>query len=282
MPSQFHVPRKLDAALSLLSEGGLKAIAGGTDLLVAMEKTAASAGFVDLSRIDELKSISEDADGWALGAAMKWSDITRAHLPTAFDCLKQAAREVGSIQIQNAGTIGGNLCNASPAADGAPALLALNASVELVSTARGVRRLPLSEFLLGVRRTALQSDELMSRVLIPHLPDAARSAFLKLGSRRYMVISIAMVAVVLECESSGRILSARVAVGSCAPVAQRLPLLESAIIGVRASDVEVRPEHLSQLSPIDDVRGTAEYRVEAVAELCTRAIRKAGGVDHER
>lgn len=281
MPSQYHVPQKLDAALSLLSRAGLKAIAGGTDLLVTMDKPA-STGFVDLSRVDELKSISQDADGWALGAALKWSDITRADLPEAFDCLKQAAREVGSIQIQNAGTIGGNLCNASPAADGAPALLALDASVELVSAARGVRRLPLSEFLLGVRRTALQPDELMTRVLIPRMPDTARSAFLKLGSRRYMVISIAMVAVMLDCDPSGRIRMVRVAVGSCAPVAERQPLLESAMIGLRVAEVEVRPEHLSRLSPIDDVRGSAEYRIEAVAELCTRAIRKAGGIDHER
>lgn len=280
MSLHFHVPRRLETALSLLAGGDLKAIAGGTDVLVATEKTAGSAGFVDLSRIDELKSISRNADDWTLGAALKWSDIVRADLPAAFYGLKQAAREVGSVQIQNAGTIGGNLCNASPAADGAPALLALDARVELVSAARGMRRLPLSEFLLGVRRTALQPDELMSRVVIPRMPDAARSAFIKLGSRRYMVISIAMVAVTMECDSAGRILWARVAVGSCAPVARRLPQLEAALVGKRPADVVVLPEHLAALSPIDDVRGSAAYRSEVVAELCQRAIRKAEG--HER
>eukprot|EP01035_Chromulina_nebulosa_P009972 gene9972-13443_t len=244
MDLAHHVPRQLEAALALLSQGECRVISGGTDVFPAIKAGQRPVAFVDLSRIHALKVISRDADGWVLGAGLTWSDILRADLPAAFDGLKQAAREVGSLQIQNAGTIGGNLCNASPAADGAPALMALDASVDLASTARGVRRLPLSAFLLGVRQTALQADELLTAVIIPKLPETAKSAFVKLGARRYLVISIAMVAVVLNFDLSGRIVWARVAVGSCAPVARRLPLLEAALVGLHPSEVVVLPEHL--------------------------------------
>jgi CO/xanthine dehydrogenase FAD-binding subunit len=124
------------------------------------------------------------------------------------------------VQIQNSGTVAGNLCNASPAADGVPPLLALDASVELASVA-GTRRLKLDDFILGPRRTARRADELLAAILIPKPRAAAHSHFLKLGARRYLVISIAMVAAAIESER-GKITTARVAVGACGPVAQRL------------------------------------------------------------
>ena len=171
------------------------------------------------------------------------------------------------MQIQNAGTLAGNVCNASPAADGIPCLLALDASVELASTA-GNRILPLADFLLGARKTARRPDELMLGLRIPRTDETAQSVFLKLGARRYLVISIAMVAAVIGRATDGRIVRARIAVGSCSATAQRLPALEAALIGSCGDAPTVLDEHLTPLSPIDDIRATADYRRHAVACCC--------------
>ena len=220
------------------------------------------------------------ADAYRIGALTRWADVAGAALPSWFDGLRAAASQVGSVQVQNAGTIGGNLCNASPAADGIPPLLSLDASVELTSIA-GTRVLPLEDFLTGYRQTALEPGELLTAVVIPRgTADDARSAFLKLGLRRYLVISVVMVAVVVVTDTDDRITEARVAVGACSPVAQRLRPLESALVGRSIDDVDVAmvTEHLSALSPIDDVRATADYRREAAVVLVRRALRSCGRV----
>ena len=147
--------------------------------------------------------------------------------------MKAAAREIGGIQIQNRGTIAGNLCNASPAADSVPPLLALDAQVELVSSA-ATRRLALDDFILGNRKTARRADEILARVVIPQPAKNTRAAFLKLGARKYLVISISMVAAVVEIDDAGCVAEARVAVGSCSAKAQRLPQLEQVVRGMRA------------------------------------------------
>jgi CO/xanthine dehydrogenase FAD-binding subunit len=192
-----------------------------------------------------------------------------------FDGLKQAAREVGGRQIQNAGTIAGNICNASPAADGVPALLALDAEVELASR-DGARRLPLASFITGVRTTARQPGELVVALHVPRSRAEARSAFLKLGARRYLVISIAMASTLVEVED-GKVKAARVAVGACSPIAQRLPALEQALVGAAVDarlGERVAPSHLAPLSPIDDVRGSAGYRREVALVLLRRLLSK--------
>jgi CO/xanthine dehydrogenase FAD-binding subunit len=190
-----------------------------------------------------------------------------------FDGLKQAAREVGGRQIQNAGTLAGNLCNASPAADGVPPLLALDAEIELAG-ASGARRLPLASFITGNRRTALAPGELMVAIHIAKPEHEARSAFVKLGARRYLVISIAMAAATLEIDG-GRIAAARIAVGACSAVAQRLPRLEAALLGApvdqRLGNL-VDEAQLAPLTPIDDVRGSAAYRRDAVVTLLRRLL----------
>ncbi len=226
------------------------------------------------ARLPGFRGIEKTASGWRIGAATRWSDIVRAKLPPAFDGLKAAAREVGSVQIQNAGTIGGNICNASPAADGVPPLLTLNASIELVS--RGaVRVLPLDRFIAGVRRTDLRPGELVSAVLLPELAQDLHSSFIKAGARRYLVISIAMVAVALNVRD-GRIGETRIAVGACSPVAQRLPALEADLVGRRTDDLpQIAAGHLAPLSPISDVRGSSTYRREAAAEMISRALAAA-------
>ncbi|HSC62979.1 MAG TPA: FAD binding domain-containing protein, partial [Caldimonas sp.] len=217
-----------------------------------------------------------DERGWTIGATTTWTDVVSAELPPLFDALRAAAREVGGVQIQNAGTVAGNLCNASPAADGTPVLLALGARVVLQSE-RGERELPLAEFVLGNRRTARAADELVVAVRIPARSPRARSAFAKLGGRRYLTISISTVAVVADVDADGAIVEAGVAVGSCSAVARRLPALETRLVGLGPGvDLAgaLERDDLAPLTPIDDLRGSAAYRRDATATLVRRALRE--------
>ncbi len=191
---------------------------------------------------------------WWIPCLATWTDIVETPLPPLFDGLKQAATQVGGPQIQNVATLAGNVCNASPAADGVPCLLALEATVELASIT-GTRLLPLQDFLQGPRHTVRQHDEILLGFRIPRVDDAARSSFLKLGGRRYLVISIATVAAVISRDSDDRITRARIAVGACSAIAQRLPDLERALIGTRGDLPAILDDHLAPLSPIGDIRG---------------------------
>ena len=269
------MPTNLEAALISLTQKQGRIVAGGSDVYPAMKQGHMPKSLLDVTRIKELMNITVIDTGLRIGAAVTWTEIVKAKLPAAFDGLKHAAKEVGSLQIQNAGTIAGNLCNASPAADGVPPLLTLDARVEVASAARGARILPLQDFILGVRKTALALDEIVTAIHIPAPPDGAGSAFEKLGSRKYLVISIAMTAALIKCDVRGLISEARVAIGACSPVAQRLTQLEADLIGAKPSEVEILPSHLSHLSPIDDVRGSGGYRLDIVQEQCRRAIQKA-------
>lgn len=266
----YHRPRHLDEALSALARPHT-VLAGGTDFYPARVGRPTDEDVLDIGGIAALRGITASGQGWRLGATTTWRELIEADLPPLFDGLKQAAREVGGRQIQNAGTLAGNLCNASPAADGVPCLLALDAEVEIAGSA--VRRLPLRQFITGVRRTALAPGELVVAIHVPRPRHDARSAFLKLGARRYLVISIAMAAATLEV-ADGRVASARIAVGACSPVAERLPALEAALVGAPCDGLADRVEaaQLSPLSPVDDVRGSASYRRHAVAVLLRRLL----------
>ena len=274
MPA-YARPRRIDEALAILARGGLTILAGGTDFYPSRVDTAPRDDVLDLTALTDLRGIEERPAEWRFGATTTWTEVIEAKLPPLFDGLKLAAREVGGMQIQNSGTVAGNICNASPAADGVPALLVLDAQVEVAST-RGRRKLPLDQFILGPRRTALRSGELVTAILVPNPAHPARSDFLKLGARKYLVISIAMVACVLEVRD-GTVRAARIAVGSCSPVAKRLPELEQALAGKpfdRNLAELARPAHLHRLSPIDDVRASAAYRKEAALTLIRRSLER--------
>src|SRR5215469_14954315 len=159
-------PRTLDQAVSLLATTGGQILAGGTDFYPALGERLPQGNIVDITALDEIRGISIEADHVRVGGLTTWTEVIRAPLPRCFDVLKTAAREVGSVQIQNRGTVAGNLCNASPAADGVPPLLALDAEVELASAA-GTRRMPVAEFIVGNRKTLRRPDEVLSAVLIP-------------------------------------------------------------------------------------------------------------------
>jgi len=274
--SQYLRPTRLTEAFSALSSKPYVVLAGGTDFYPARVGRLIEEDVLDISRIDDLRGIREvaNADYWHIGALVTWSELIQAALPECFAGLKLAAREVGGLQIQNTGTLAGNVCNASPAADGVPALLALDAQVEL-SGAQGVRSLPLADFLLANRKTALAPGELLTAIRVPKWPAGTRSDFFKLGSRKYLVISIAMVSIVIAVDVSGAISRCGVAVGACSAVARRLPALEKKLIGRRlAPDIAdlVAESDLSPLSPIADVRGTPEYRIDAVQTLLKRSL----------
>ena len=264
----------------------LTVLAGGTDFYPA--QTARTAwleatprNILDISGIEALKGISETDAGIKFGGLTTWAEIRDAALPPAFDGLKLAAREVGGQQVQNRGTVAGNLCNASPAADGVPPLLTLDANVEIASL-RGQRSVPVAEFITGNRKTTL-ADELVVAVHVPKPAPGARSTFLKLGARAYLVISIVSVAAVIHVGDDGCIARPRIAVGACSAVPQRLTQLEHDLTGVRAADAMrvVAAEHMAALHPIDDVRGSADYRRRAALVVTRRALMQCLAIGSE-
>ena len=269
----YHRPGTIDEALEVLARTRATIAAGCTDLFPATDRSALSGEVLDITGIPALKGIVADPTHIRVNATTTWADVIRADLPTGFDMLKQAASEVGSVQIQTAATIAGNICNASPAADGVPCLLALEAVVEVASL-RGRRCLPLDQFITGVRQTALAPDEIVTAVLIPKGATAGRSCFLKLGARKYLVISIAMVAARLVIED-GIIIQAALAVGACSAVATRLPRLEAALVGqpvVAGASLITGALVADDLTPIDDIRADAPYRLHAAVELLRRSL----------
>ncbi|HTW59623.1 MAG TPA: xanthine dehydrogenase family protein subunit M [Terriglobales bacterium] len=270
-------PKTLEEAVALLAVPGGQVLAGGTDFYPALGDRFPQGLTVDITALGEIRGISFESEWVRIGGLTTWTELIRTELPRCFDGLKAAAREVGSVQIQNRGTVAGNLCNASPAADGVPPLLALDAEVELVS-AVGRRRMALGEFVAGNRKTLRRADEILAAVQVPRRMENAASAFLKLGARKYLVISISMVAAVVQVEA-GRVMQARVAVGSCAARAVRLRELEAALAGGPSAGIggAVRAEHLAGLAPIDDVRATAEYRRDASLTLVRRALESCVG-----
>ena len=270
-------PISLNEALEALACAGLTILAGGTDYYPARVGKPMADDILDISAIADLRGIRDEGSHWRIGATTTWSELADADLPPMFGGLKAAARQVGGVQIQNAGTLAGNLCNASPAADGVPPLLALDASVEIADSA-GKRSLALADFILGNRKTALRPNQLLTAILVPKTARETRSHFLKLGAREYLVVSIAMVAATLEVEA-GCVRAVRIAVGSCSPVAQRLPLAEAALAGKpcnAALGELLGAKHLAGLAPIDDVRASGEYRLEAALTLAKRALNFLG------
>jgi xanthine dehydrogenase small subunit len=272
----YFRPTTLDEALAIRAARDLEIIAGGTDIYPNKTTRAgwgrmAHKDVLDITAIPGLDRVEEIDAHWRIGCLVTWTDVVRAALPPLFDGLKTAAMEIGGQQIQNRATLIGNLCTASPAGDGIPNLLALDAEVEVASL-RGTRLEPVERFLDGYRHTTCAADEIVTALRIPKR--GGRGAFVKLGARRYLVISIVMAAGVIEADADGAIRHARVVVGACSPVARRLRELEERLVGQSLSPVLpaiVQPEDLAELAPLDDVRASAAYRL-AAAEALTRDL----------
>jgi CO/xanthine dehydrogenase FAD-binding subunit len=272
--SLFLRPDTLDEALQTLATTHATILAGGTDLFPAFTGPQLKSPVMDISAIAELKGIRSTPDFFDIGARTTWSEFLAADLPRGFDGLRAAAREIGSIQIQNSATLAGNICNASPAADGVAALLALDAEV-ILARRNTTRAVLLADFIQGNRRTSRRPDEILTSIRTPRRWENAASSFLKLGARRYLVISIVMVAANLLVATDRRVREAAISVGSCSAKAIRLTALENMLIGKMADASIPRllsPEQFSALSPIDDIRATAAYRREAAQTLVRRAL----------
>ena len=269
----FLRPGTLDEALQTLAHTPATILAGGTDLFPGTLSSQLKGPVLDISGISELRGIRATQDSFHIGARTTWSELLAFPLPPGFDGLRAAAREIGSIQIQNQATVAGNICNASPAADGVAALMALDAEVSLASH-QGTRSLPLGNFIQGNRKTARQADEILTAIRVPRRWENAASCFLKLGARRYLVISIVMVAANVLFDGNDRIQQAAICVGSCSAKAHRLTELERSLAGLSVDAIAQLPHsgHFAALSPIDDIRATAEYRQEAAQTLVRRAL----------
>jgi CO/xanthine dehydrogenase FAD-binding subunit len=253
-------PRSLDEALRLKAGvSGAVPIEGGTDVMVELNfDRARPAALLNLNEVGELKGWSRENGTLRLGASLTYDEAMQAPLSEMLPALAEASRTVGSPQIRNRGTIGGNLGTASPAGDALPPLLIGAAEVELASV-RGVRTMPLTEFLVGPKKNALAEDELITAVLIQ--PSGVPQTFMKIGPRNAMVIAVCSLALSADRESG----ELRASFGSAGPVT-------GLVIGT-LDERESFPDRVAEAaSPIDDVRGTAEYRRHALRVLTARAL----------
>jgi carbon-monoxide dehydrogenase medium subunit len=275
----FFAAASLDDLYRLLADTGGRVIAGGTDVIVQMQRSVFPAKtLIDVSRIADLRFIREEADRITIGALTTYADVMASRtLYEAAPALIQAAATVGAPQTRSRGTMGGNIGNASPAGDMLPPLLALDAAVTLTSAA-GTRVLPLDEFLVGPRQTHLAPGEIIYSVSFERLPGPSGAVFLKLGNRSGMAIAVVSAAAVLALDVQGRIAAGRVALGAVAPRAVRSPRAEAVLAGQHPTEVlfdEAARAVQSDIAPITDIRSTAAYRRQAAEQLVGRALRQA-------
>jgi CO/xanthine dehydrogenase FAD-binding subunit len=283
MPAEPPVesPRSLSDAYALLAGGPWTPIAGGTDLMVRItgELGPIAGRILDVSRLDALAGIDLDAGHLVLGARTTYTDIRRSalcreHLPA----LVEAAATIGAAAIQNRGTIGGNIANASPAGDTLPVLLAADAEI-VVGSHREERSILAADFFTGYRKTALANDELILRIRLP-LPAGRDLRFRKVGTRRAQAISKVVLATAWRDHGAAGWSDVRVALGSVAATPIRAHATEAALEGKRPTPevVDRAAETLvGEIEPIDDVRSTAEYRRIVAARILHRLLRDAGG-----
>jgi CO/xanthine dehydrogenase FAD-binding subunit len=254
-------PRTLEEALRLKAERpDALPIEGGTDVMVELNFDRRRPGaLLNLNEVSELKGWRRENGTLRLGASLTYTEAMR-DLGGVLPALAEASRTVGSPQIRNRGTIGGNLGTASPAGDALPPLLVESAEIELAS-GRGTRRLPLTEFLVGAKRNALADDELITAVLVR--PSGAAQTFMKVGPRNAMVIAVCSLALCVDRERD----ELRASFGSAGPVA--------GLVVAPLGDAESFPDRVADAaSPIDDVRGTAAYRRHALRVLTRRALER--------
>lgn len=278
-----HLPDTVDAAVSALaSDPASTVLAGGTDLMVEVNDRhrRPDRSVVVVNRIPELRSWrrSADASSVRIGAAVSWTELVDGPLAAMAPALAQASRTVGSPQIRNVGTLGGNLATCSPAGDGLPVLSALGATVELASV-DGRRSLPVADFMLGVKRTALGPGEIIVSITLPVVD--GWQGYAKVGVRNAMVIAVASACVVLDREHR----SVAVALGSVGPTVLRCPEAEAHLAEVIdwGEQLDVPVDQLDRFAelvaaasrPISDHRSTAEYRRHAVGVLAQRLVRRA-------
>ena len=272
-------PRILSEAYEALAERGsaLKIIAGGTDLMVLMNAHQLDASeFLDIWRVDQLRGIVDEGDAIRIGALTTYTEIIRSALvQQQAPALVAASRTIGAIQIQNRGTLGGNVVNASPAGDSLPVLAAYDAVVEIGST-RGLRDVPFNEFYTGYRRSVLLSDELVLAVRIPKLKSGERDFFRKVGTRRAQSISKTVMAARAKVTSSV-VESISIGVGSVAPTVVRARKTEKTLTGRKLTNeliAQAAKTIAQEIAPITDLRSTEHYRRTVTGNILARFLRE--------
>ena len=274
-----YSPTTLNDAYGALAERGpaLKVIAGGTDLMVLMNAHQLDAAeFLDIWRVDELRGITDEGERLRIGALTTYtqliaSPLVRQHVPA----LVAASRTIGAVQIQNRGTLGGNIVNASPAGDSLPVLAAYDAEIE-IGSARGTRRVAFNEFYTGYRRTVLAPDELVLAVRIPKLKDGERDFFWKVGTRRAQAISKTVMAVKANA-ANGLIEAIHIGVGSVAPTVIRAPQTETLLTAVRLTPALIKQARqliAQEVAPITDLRSTEHYRRTVTGNVLAKFLRQ--------
>ncbi|HKB55487.1 MAG TPA: xanthine dehydrogenase family protein subunit M [Ramlibacter sp.] len=278
---RYEAPETLDAAVSLLAHAGGEAhvLAGGTDLLVQMRAgRVAPSLLVDIKRIPELRSIAPCNGGWRIGAAVTGMElIEHESFAAAWPGIVEAVGMIGSIQVKGRATLAGNLCNASPAADSVPALIAADALVTLAGPA-GRREVPVEQIAIGPGRTSLVPGEILVSFLLPPRPPRSADAYLRFTPRTEMDIAVVGAGVNLTLDPGGTCREARVSLGAVAQRALLIPEAAAALVGTRIDDAAL--QRLAQAAsaacrPIDDKRGTREFRTTVAGVLARRAAQRA-------
>lgn len=279
---EYFKPGSFEEAIKILKEhkGKIKPFAGGTDLLVGMkEKGVTYENVLDLKGIKGYDFIRENSGNVEIGALASIRSIElSALINQRFPFLSQAVAKLGSVQVRNRATIGGNICNAAPSAEAAPSLICLKAQAEIIGE-KGTRVVSLDDFFTGPGQSVLNGAELVTKFIIPPLPANAAGAYFKHSPRRAMDIAVVGVGVVLTLDSAKKkCIESRIVLGAVAPVPLRAKRAEAVINGKEITEKEIQEagEIASQeAKPITDVRGSAEYRVEMVKVFTKRGIREA-------
>lgn len=264
-----------ELAKVLASSSNPKLLSGGTDLLVQLNKHSIAVDtIIDIKKVPELNKLGFEGDGLVIGAGVSCTDLSAAHdIAKAYPGLVEAAQLIGSVQIQNRASIGGNLCNASPAADTTAALI-VNEAICRISSVRGDRQVPVEEFVTGPGQTVLAPDEFLTDIRIPANEKNTADAYLRLIPRSEMDIAVAGAAVKLRMDSNGMCSWARVAISAVAAKTLLVPAAAEAIVNssVDGTSLNTLQEAVrAAADPISDLRGTREYRLHVVGVLAKRA-----------
>jgi carbon-monoxide dehydrogenase medium subunit len=274
---RYEAPATLEQAATMLAgaQGDVRVLAGGTDLLVQMRYDILDPELiVDIKKIPETRSVTEEKGGFRVGAAVTGAELKEhPKLKKAWPGVVEAANLIGSTQVQGRATLGGNLCNGSPAADSVPALIAAGAVASIVGP-KGRRELPVEDVMLGPRKLALQKGELIASFFLPPRPKGSSDAYLRFIPRTEMDIAVVGAGVSLTIDDGGRVTAARVSLGAVAPRVLLVAAAAQAIVGStldQAAQERLEAAARAACRPIDDKRGTVEFRTQVAGVLTRRA-----------
>lgn len=281
VPCQFFAPQEIEEALEILSKYGkeIKVIAGGTDLLIQYyDRLYEVNGWLDLKNIKELKDIRIHKNQIEIGAMVSHTQLEKSEdIKKYFPILSQAAADIGSPQIRNRGTIGGNIVNASPAGDLLAPLMAYKAKFKLLSI-QGEKIVPAEEFFIGPKKTILEPAQLLTQIILPLPSERTYGCWIKIGKRKALIIATITLALVVEmAEDNKTVKDVRTCLGSVAPTPIEIEEIREKMIGKKFSELDFN--QLGQIvedkiSPIDDIRGTREYRKDVAKNIMINALKE--------